>query len=94
MHQFEKLKKGNRFFFPKHKIFLISVELGGIECKLSFVFNYHMLKVHTLVLEISPILARETGSLTHSLCWTPFFGSCGVPWGPTPNLTQQGSPHA
>ena len=53
--------------------------------KLSHAQNSHLgaknIPYHTAM------LARETGSLTHSLCWTPFFGSCGVPWGPTPNLT-------
>ena len=42
-----------------------------------------MLEIHTLVLKNisyhTAMLAKETGSFTHSLCWTAFFW---VMWGP------------
>ena len=80
-------KRKQRFFFKKHRIFLILRGLYGFECLCTFVIYYHMLKFHTLVPKISLItihFLKERLSPTHSLLMDTVFWVQWVPLGSDP----------
>ena len=78
------------FLFPKtYEIIKINISrclLSHAEAiiELSHPKNSHLGAKDIL---ITQQFLQERQAHSHTLCWTPFFGSCGVPWGPTPNLT-------
>ena len=81
------------FLFPKrYEIFKLNIRRcllshAEVIIELSHLKNSHLGAKDILITRQFLQERQAHCSLTHTLCWTRFFRSCGVPWGPTPNLT-------